>query len=94
MTKAGLHFYKLGLAKPTHDHGIPKDPPMPGELDAALAKNIRAHAAFATFPPSSKRAIYRWIESDRVHYSEGPNGSLLVCVKSLPITGDQSKEGK
>lgn len=61
MTEAGLHFYKLGLAKPTHDYGIPKDPPMPDELKAALAKNKKAQVSFAAFPPSSKRAIYRWI---------------------------------
>ena len=39
MSERGLHYYKLGLAKPTHDHGIPKDPPMPDELKAALSKN-------------------------------------------------------
>ena len=61
MSKQGLHYYKLGLAKPTHDHGIPKDPPMPAELKTALSKNKKAEKLFEAFPPSVKRAIYRWI---------------------------------
>lgn len=61
MTEEGLRFYKLGLAKPTHDYGIPKDPPMPKELKAALSKNSKAEKSFATFSPSIKRTLYRWI---------------------------------
>ena len=33
------------------------------------------------------RMIYRWVESDLVHYKEEPNGSVMVCVKSLPSNG-------
>ena len=61
MTPEGMRFYKLGLARPTHDHGIPKNPDMPVELKTALAKNARAKANFAAFPPSAKRVLYRWI---------------------------------
>ena len=61
MSEQGLHYYKLGLAKPTHDHGIPKDPPIPRELKTALSKNKRAKSLFEAFPPSTKRATYRWI---------------------------------
>ena len=42
MSKEGLHFYALGKAKPTHDHGIPKNPDMQQELKEALAKNNKA----------------------------------------------------
>ena len=33
------------------------------------------------------RTIYRWVETGIVHYKEAPDGSLVVCVKSLPICG-------
>jgi hypothetical protein len=29
------------------------------------------------------RMIYRWVETGAIHYKEAPNGSLIVCVKSL-----------
>ena len=61
MSERGMHFYKLGLAKPTHDHGIPKNPDMPEELKSALVKNKKAEKLFESFPASSRRAIYRWI---------------------------------
>jgi len=38
------------------------------------------------------RAIFRWLEAGRVHYSETPEGSLLVCPDSiLKLTGKISK---
>ncbi len=61
MTKNGLKFYKLGLQKPTHDYGIPKNPDMPEELKKAISKNKTAKDNFDKFPPSSKRMFYRWI---------------------------------
>jgi hypothetical protein len=33
------------------------------------------------------RTIYRWVETRMIHYKETPDGSLIVCVKSLPISG-------
>jgi hypothetical protein len=33
------------------------------------------------------RLIYRWVETEMVHYKEAPDGSLTVCVKSLPVRG-------
>ena len=61
MTPEGLRFYKLGLAIPTHDHGIPKNPAMPLELKKALSKNKKAQKNFAAFAPSVKRTFYRWL---------------------------------
>jgi hypothetical protein len=31
----------------------------------------------------SVRAIYRWVESDKLHFAETPDGLLLICVNSL-----------
>lgn len=61
MTEEGLKFYKLGLKKPTHDHGIPKNPDMPEELKLALSKNKKAKENFEKFAPSTKKMLYRWI---------------------------------
>lgn len=33
------------------------------------------------------RTIYRWVETKMIHYKESPDGSLIVCVKSLPNWG-------
>ncbi|HLC74344.1 MAG TPA: YdeI/OmpD-associated family protein [Candidatus Nanoarchaeia archaeon] len=61
MTARGLRFYKLGLQRPTHDAGIPKNPDMPDELKKTLAKNKTAQQNFEKFPSSAKRMFYRWI---------------------------------
>lgn len=61
MAPQGMHFYKLGLAKPTHDHGIPKNPDMPEDLKSALAKSKTAAKNFESYTPSSKRMLFRWI---------------------------------
>ncbi|MDE2071563.1 MAG: YdeI/OmpD-associated family protein [Patescibacteria group bacterium] len=60
MSPHGMHHYKLGKARPTHDHGIPKNPDMPHEIREALNKNPKAKAAFAQYPPSTTRTLYRW----------------------------------
>lgn len=61
MSPQGMHFFKLGSAKPTHDHGIPKYPEMPKELQTALNKNKSAKKNFDNFAPSTKRMTYRWL---------------------------------
>ncbi len=61
MTSEGLKFYNLGKKRPTHDHGIPKNPDMPEELKKALGKNSRASKGFEKFSPSARRMYYRWI---------------------------------
>ncbi|HEY4520600.1 MAG TPA: YdeI/OmpD-associated family protein [Candidatus Paceibacterota bacterium] len=61
MTEVGLEFFKLGLAKPTHDHGLPLNPDMPKDLESALSKNTKAAKGFEAYPPSAKRMLYRWI---------------------------------
>lgn len=61
MAPEGLRFYKLGLKKKTLDHGIPKNPSLPHELEEALAGDAKANATFRTLPPSTKRMLYRWL---------------------------------
>jgi hypothetical protein len=39
---------------------------------AAMLANIRT------------RLIYRWVETGRLHFTEGLDGQLLVCINSLP----------
>lgn len=36
----------------------------------------------------SPRIIYRWVEAGRVHFAEGSDGSLFVCLVSLPRAAD------
>jgi LSD1 subclass zinc finger protein len=42
-------------------------------------------AALAGVTP---RTIYRWIEAGRVHYTEVPDGSLMICQKSLTVSDE------
>jgi hypothetical protein len=56
--------------------------------DAVMAAPEQA-AALAHVPV---RAIYRWVEAGAVHYKEGHDGSLTVCLKSLPPAGNQAGE--
>ena len=37
------------------------------------------------------RMIYRWVESGAVHYQEKPDGSLIVCLMSLPAADGQAE---
>ncbi len=76
----GMHFYKLGLSKPTHDHGIPKNPDMPPELKKALFKNDKARENFETFSPSVKRTYYRWLL--RAKLPETRNKRIRQIIKS------------
>jgi uncharacterized protein YdeI (YjbR/CyaY-like superfamily) len=61
MMPEGLRIYKLGLRRKTFDHGIPKNPSMPHELEEALAGDAKAAAEFRTLTPSVKRTMFRWL---------------------------------
>ncbi len=37
----------------------------------------------AALPGTSSRIVFQWIEDARVHFSETPEGSLLICINSL-----------
>jgi len=34
----------------------------------------------------SARTIYRWVEAEQLHFTETPEGCLLVCPNSLPLS--------
>jgi len=78
MTPEGLRFYKLGLLKPTHDHGIPKDPVMPLKLKKALARDKKAKMNFEAFPPSVKRAFYRWLLRAKLPVTQDKRTAYIV----------------
>jgi uncharacterized protein YdeI (YjbR/CyaY-like superfamily) len=61
MMPNGMKYYKLGKQKPTHDHGIPKNPRMPKDLKKTLEQNKLAKQTFDSIIPSKKKMIYRWI---------------------------------
>jgi hypothetical protein len=48
----------------------------------------------AVFSHLPTRMIYRWVESGAIHYREAPDGSLIVCVRSLAAAGNQVIEAK
>jgi len=63
-------------------------PECPGG-DAVMVKPEQAAVA-ARVPV---RMIYRWVETGRVHFRDQPNGSIVVCVKSLPAASSQTEGG-
>ena len=48
-------------------------------------------AALAQIP---LRSIYRGLETGLIHYKEGADSSLVVCLKSLTVRGNQIFEGR
>lgn len=62
MVAEGEKRYREGLARPTHDHGIAKNPDMPEDLKHALQEHGLAWKHFEAFPPSSRRMYLRWLE--------------------------------
>ena len=94
MTPAGLKFYKEGLKKPTHDHGIPKNPDMPSELKNALDKCGGAKKNFENFSASSKKMIYRWILRGKREETRVKRVNLIVLGAKLGknyVFGTQEK---
>jgi len=63
MSPQGIHRFKQGLNKPTHDHGIPKNPDPPEDFIDELNKprNKNARENFEKLAPSLKRAHMRWL---------------------------------
>jgi len=84
MTPTGLKFYKEGLSKPTHDHGIPKNPDMPAELKQALDEDKTAKDNFEKFSPSIKRTFYRWILRAKLKETQ---------TKRIKLTVEKAKIG-
>jgi uncharacterized protein YdeI (YjbR/CyaY-like superfamily) len=59
MTPEGLKFYKMGLKKPVIDHGLPRDPETPKDLEKAFTKKSREF--FHNLAPSYKRTFIYWV---------------------------------
>src|SRR5262245_59718725 len=66
-------------------------PVLCGECATGDAISLAAEQA-AVVAHISVRMIYRWVEIGAIHYKEGPNGSPMVCLKSLAVTGSQITE--
>jgi hypothetical protein len=56
---------------------------------AAQVRLLRPEEA-AVAARVSPRTIYRWVEAGQLHFSEMPNGLLLICLASLARERDQS----
>ena len=63
-------------------------PALCGECGTGDAIMVAAEQA-AVVASVPVRLIYRWVETAVVHYKEAPDGSIVVCLKSLPITANQ-----
>lgn len=63
MFPQGIQRYKEGLNKPTHDHGIPKNPDPPRDFLDELNQSInkKAKENFEKLSPSVKRTHIRWL---------------------------------
>jgi hypothetical protein len=49
----------------------------------ALAELVTPDAA-AALARVSPRTIYRWVEADRLHFTETAEKRLLICLNSIP----------
>lgn len=62
----------------------------------AAEREMAAPEVAAVIAGVDQRTIYRWIESDFIHFTETQDNRLLVCLHSLPLTltaaaGDEPK---
>jgi hypothetical protein len=66
-------------------------PPLCAECSTPDAFMVTTEQA-AAVAKVSVRVIFRWLESGAIHFVEGADGSLAVCLRSLPTTGTQLNE--
>jgi uncharacterized protein YdeI (YjbR/CyaY-like superfamily) len=97
MSPEGMRFYLMGKAKPTHDHGIPKNPDMPIELKKALAKNPKAKRAIEAYSPSVKRALFRSILRGKQTVTREKTAKKIIAAalakKGHPLRTTESAQG-
>jgi len=81
MSTEGIKWYKEGLKKKPHDHGIPKNPKMPEEMEKLLRlkKNKIARENFEKLSPSARRTYLRWIF--RAKRPETKMKRILTAIK-------------
>lgn len=78
MAPLGLIFYKEGLKKKPHDHGIPLNPEVPEELKKALDKNLIAKENFEKLSPSVRRAYLRWLFRSKLPETKKKRIGIIV----------------
>lgn len=61
MRPAGLAFYREGLKKLPHDHGIPNNPRTPKDLKEELKKDKEAEKNFRGIAKSARKTYLRWL---------------------------------
>ena len=97
MSPEGMRFYTMGKARPTHDHGIPKNPDMPAELKAALAKNAKAKVAIEAYSPSIKRALFRSILRGKQAATREKSVKKIIAAalvkKGHPLRPNEAAQG-
>ncbi len=87
MSTAGLKAYKEGLKKPTIDHNIPKDAPIPEELKKALQKNNLLES-FNSLAPSYRRTYIIWIERAKLPETRAKRiNSIIIRTKEKKKPG-------
>ena len=62
-------------------------PALCGECESGDAIMVAAEQA-AVVAHVPVRMIYRWVETAVIHYNEAPDGSMMVCLKSLFSTAN------
>lgn len=60
MSPAGIQAYKIGLSRPTHDFGIPKNPDTPEDLKNEL-KTKDLLNKFNSLSNTQRRTLLRWL---------------------------------
>lgn len=80
----------------THQIWIIRQPDFRGTVWCAgcarLVRMVTADEA-ARMVHQNTRTIYAWVEADRLHYRETPDGCLLVCLDSL-LSNEAAKTHK
>lgn len=51
--------------------------------DCAKSVSMVTADEAATVASVDTRTIYRWVEEGKIHFTEGPEGSLLICLNSF-----------
>ena len=82
MSPEGIKRYREGLSRPTHDHGLSKNPSIPDDLEMALKKE-KLLDKFVALAPSYRRMQLRWIE--RAKRKETRDKRIREIVKMIQI---------
>jgi len=62
----------------------PRQPRLSFCSKCGTAAQMLEPAEAARLARVSLRALFRWVEEGRVHFTEAPDGGLFICLNSLP----------